>query len=560
MLSNNELRDQRDRFVAFAFCSADGLLEVDKNGKITFAAGVVNKLFLGLDERAILGRDFLSLFIRPHRLHLQRFMALVRKCDRIDEVRAMTREGDDNGTKVVCSFCHMESLGDRLFVAVRRAQVGRWMEPGRDLKSGLFAHNRFAEILREKANDGSLNTKDLTVSVVNFPYMDDMISSLDEDEQNEFMVMMGDMLRVVSVDGDSAADLGDGSFCVLHDKDTDAQLIEDQLKGFISDVDVLDEDKITLSTDTMELSEDLGSTEELISGVVYTLEQIVRKEKGERLDLAKSFPEIVAQVSKRKADLQRVLDTGAFVLAYHPIIDVKSGDMHHFEVLVRFSDQAADESPFELISFAEQTGMIGQLDRLILQKAVSRLRSTSHSLLPSVAVNLSGATIGEDDTRKWLLETLDSNLDLRGRLLFEVTESMRIKNTKKANALFEEIRSRGFPICLDDFGAGSSNFEYLSTLTVDVVKFDGPIVRNAMKSPRGQAFLSALVTFCHSLKMETVAEMIDSREMLDFIRNCGVDYAQGYLFGKPTTDLRVVNRHRKNVMPCEAAPVPKIAM
>ena len=107
-----------------------------------------------------------------------------------------------------------------------------------------------------------------------------------------------------------------------------------------------------------------------------------------------------------------------------------------------------------------------------------------------------------------------------------------------ANQFIQNLRGEGFPVCLDDFGAGAANFQYLSTMEVDVVKLDGSAVRNAQKAPRGKAFLKSLVGLCRDLGVETIAEMVDDEEGLKFIRECGVQYVQGYLFGKPNTNIK----------------------
>ncbi|MCB2107988.1 MAG: EAL domain-containing protein, partial [Rhodobacteraceae bacterium] len=81
-----------------------------------------------------------------------------------------------------------------------------------------------------------------------------------------------------------------------------------------------------------------------------------------------------------------------------------------------------------------------------------------------------------------------------------------------------------------------ASFQYLSVLEVDVVKLDGSAVKNAQAAPKGRAFLRALTTLCKTMKVETIAEMVDSRETLEFVRDCGVEYVQGFLFGKPDPD------------------------
>ncbi|NQV55146.1 MAG: EAL domain-containing protein [Rhodospirillales bacterium] len=106
-----------------------------------------------------------------------------------------------------------------------------------------------------------------------------------------------------------------------------------------------------------------------------------------------------------------------------------------------------------------------------------------------------------------------------------------------ANRFFQTLRKDGYKVCLDDFGAGAASFQYLATLEVDVVKLDGSAIKNALVANQGRAFLTALVRMCQDIGVETVAEMIDDQEILDFVRSCGVDYVQGFFFGKPSKEI-----------------------
>jgi EAL domain-containing protein (putative c-di-GMP-specific phosphodiesterase class I) len=221
-------------------------------------------------------------------------------------------------------------------------------------------------------------------------------------------------------------------------------------------------------------------------------------------------------------------------VAFHPILDVRSGAVHHYEALVRF-DGNFDISPYKRITFAEETGLINEFDIAMARKCVEWLRKHKGDKV-SLAVNISGMSVDNAQYTKELHELLDADTWLKHFLLFEITESARVADLKKANAFVQGLRGKGFHVCLDDFGAGAASFQYLSVLEVDVVKLDGSAVKNAQSAPKGRAFLKALTTLCKTMQVETIAEMVDSRETLEFVRDCGVEYVQGWLFGKPDAD------------------------
>jgi EAL domain-containing protein (putative c-di-GMP-specific phosphodiesterase class I) len=153
--------------------------------------------------------------------------------------------------------------------------------------------------------------------------------------------------------------------------------------------------------------------------------------------------------------------------------------------------------------------------------------------------NISGNSLAQDSYVKELRSILKENTWLEEKLMFEITESSRIDDLKAANSFITGLRDLGYQVCLDDFGAGAASFQYLSSLEIDVVKLDGPAIQNAKTMPKGRAFLSALTELCHKLKIETIAEMIEDVDDLKFVRQCGVDYIQGYLIGKPNPNIQV---------------------
>ncbi|MBL6946901.1 MAG: EAL domain-containing protein, partial [Rhodospirillales bacterium] len=173
------------------------------------------------------------------------------------------------------------------------------------------------------------------------------------------------------------------------------------------------------------------------------------------------------------------------------------------------------------------------------QKAVDWLgKWPRNTVRYKIAVNISGHSVGNDMYVSSLHKLLRENSWVNDKLLFEITESSRMADLESANSFIQGLRKEGHHVCLDDFGAGSASFQYLSALDVDVVKLDGSAIRNAQAGPKGRAFLTALSALCQSLTVQTIAEMIDKEEGLFFVRDCGVNYVQGFLFGRPSQNIK----------------------
>jgi EAL domain-containing protein (putative c-di-GMP-specific phosphodiesterase class I) len=191
-----------------------------------------------------------------------------------------------------------------------------------------------------------------------------------------------------------------------------------------------------------------------------------------------------------------------------------------------------------MITFAEDVGLIWHFDLAMAKKVVEWLQPRRANKY-KIAVNISGQSIANPAYHAKLFALLEANPWTSENMLFEITESARIADLADANQFFQTLRKKGYEVCLDDFGAGAASFQYLASLDVDVVKLDGSAVKNALAAKKGRAFLSALTKLCKDIGVETVAEMVDDAETLNFVRDCGVDFAQGYLFGKPAIDITV---------------------
>jgi EAL domain-containing protein (putative c-di-GMP-specific phosphodiesterase class I) len=169
------------------------------------------------------------------------------------------------------------------------------------------------------------------------------------------------------------------------------------------------------------------------------------------------------------------------------------------------------------------------------RKVLDHVRDNPRDIPFPVAVNLSGHSLEQAGFLPALCELLDQYDIDPHHVLFEVTETSRIRGLADVNSGLQTLRERGHEICLDDFGAGAANFEYLSALDVDIIKFDGGAMRTALANPKGRAFLKATALLCRDLGIHTIAEMIHDQASYELVRDLGIDYGQGYHLGPPIT-------------------------
>lgn len=221
-----------------------------------------------------------------------------------------------------------------------------------------------------------------------------------------------------------------------------------------------------------------------------------------------------------------------FTLVYQPIVALDNGSTHHFEALARFG--GATQAPTGRIAMAEELGLIQDFDLAVAETALKQMRQPGFGLV-KVAVNVSGVSLAGDTYVDGLLKMTANAPDIRKRLLIEVTETATLTDLGSAARRLKALHDAGIKVCLDDFGVGAGTLDYLRRLPVDIVKIDGAFVRDLNSDAKVRTLAAHLVELCKSLNIATVAEMVEIEDEAAIVRTLGVDYAQGWLFGRPSS-------------------------
>jgi diguanylate cyclase (GGDEF)-like protein/PAS domain S-box-containing protein len=242
------------------------------------------------------------------------------------------------------------------------------------------------------------------------------------------------------------------------------------------------------------------------------------------------------------ARLVNARDEGRLDLVFQPIVQIAglAGARPHYELLLRLLDEnGATVLPDEFIPAAERYNLMPSLDRWVVEKVlrdiVPSTREGVEEAAFTVAINLSGTTLSDPSFLEFLIDSLEAHEPTPGALCFEVTETAAITNLGHASYLMREMASRGCLIALDDFGSGLSSFNYLRTLPVHYLKIDGQFVQNVASDPIDRSMVEAIVQIGRAIGIETVAERVETPEVLETLKRIGVGYAQGFLCGRPAS-------------------------
>ncbi|MCP3385071.1 EAL domain-containing protein [Bradyrhizobium sp. CCGUVB4N] len=233
-----------------------------------------------------------------------------------------------------------------------------------------------------------------------------------------------------------------------------------------------------------------------------------------------------------EGDLRDAIARCQFEVHYQPFMDASTGARRGFEALVRWRHPARGLiPPDQFIALAEETGLIVPLGEFVLRRACADAANWPSDLM--VAVNLSPIQFKEADLFDVICAALrDSGLSPQ-RLEIEITESVLLERGTENHAFMERLKHIGIELALDDFGTGYSSLSYLTAFPFDKIKIDRSFVRNLTHQPRSSAIISSIVTLARGLDMSVTAEGVETADEFERLRALGVNFAQGYLFGRP---------------------------
>lgn len=222
-----------------------------------------------------------------------------------------------------------------------------------------------------------------------------------------------------------------------------------------------------------------------------------------------------------------------------PVGDQK-GTGCHIEILMRMLDDEGNIIlPMAFIPAAERYGLMPRLDRWTVENIIKNCASTIAERIHIAredcmfAINLSGVSLKDQEFRNWLHATLKERPGLGELLCFEITETAAIGDLVTINDFIAELRAFGCRFALDDFGSGLSSFGYLKNLKVDYLKIDGAFVQDMGEDTLDYSMVEAIHRIGHQVGIKTVAEYVESQEVLNCLRRIGIDYAQGDHLHKP---------------------------
>jgi ammonium transporter, Amt family len=248
------------------------------------------------------------------------------------------------------------------------------------------------------------------------------------------------------------------------------------------------------------------------------------------------------EISQRRGEaqwmvrIQSALEHGRFELNYQPIIPLNDKGEHiHYEILLRMiGDNGELIPPGAFIPSAERYQLMARIDRWVIENLFSWMDNYwDYNSNDIFAINLSGQSLADENLLYRIRKLFSEYAVPANRICFEITETSAISNLSKAQIFMDELKQLGCLFALDDFGSGLSSFAYLKSLDVDYLKIDGAFVKDMAEDPIDRAMVESIHNIGSVLKLKTIAEFVENGEILNALKQVGVDFAQGYGVARP---------------------------
>ncbi|MBC8157535.1 EAL domain-containing protein [Armatimonadetes bacterium] len=420
---------------------------------------------------------------------------------------------------------------------VAEAKINRlaYYDPLTDLPNRAY----FAQLMETMITEKKLEKFALLfIDIDNFSAVNE---SLGHSCGDQILCNISEILKKQMVFGNELVRFGGDEFViVVKNVVSNAQLkayVEQILKEFQKPFEIGGENfHITLSMGISTYPFDGETAEKILKHADIALNNVKAHGKNGYKLFSFELDESVAKRLKLERDLRKAVENKEFELFYQPKFDIGRNQVLGYEALLRWHHPKRGlVSPLEFIPVAEETGLIIPIGEWVIQKAAEQLyywQQQGHAEL-TIAVNLSARQFKDErlvDRFRQIRKT--TGVDLT-KLELEITETTALYDIQYAINVLRELKELGLKISLDDFGTGYSSLNYLTQLPIDHLKIDKSFLKNTIEQKSGEQIIRSVIGLAHACNLKVVAEGVETRGQLDFLRDEKCDMIQGFYISRP---------------------------
>lgn len=407
-----------------------------------------------------------------------------------------------------------------------------------DKLTGLFNRGYFHRLLKQFEEHGPLRVNHYAVAVLNLDRFKAVNEHLGQDVGDQLLRDLAARLNNLSDPVRQVARLCSDEFALLIEFEGDRDVLREALSVALSEISrpcLIDDQEVVITASAGACIVHPGNLKQLLNQAMAAM-NMARQQGGNRVQLYQ--PSLASDPAERdhlKADLQQAVKDGAIAVAYQPKLNLASGLIDSMEALARWKHpQDGWIDPEVFIPLAEETGLIAAIGNLVLDRACTDVAGWHRNGLGnmSVSVNLCSDQTYDEELYDRVAGVLQRSGLPAEYLELEVTESMLMEDLAHAEDYLNKLRSMGVHLTLDDYGTGYSSLNSLKRFPIDALKIDRSFMRE-INDGTASPVIEAIMAMTASLKMSVVAEGVETREQLNYLKRLGCDYVQGFLVSRP---------------------------
>ncbi len=409
----------------------------------------------------------------------------------------------------------------------------------RDPLTGLYNRRKFQEFMQYEIIRATRHQRGFSVIMIdldNFKYINDTFGHpIGDMVLKELSTMLAEGLRR----GDVLARLGGDEFAIILPETPSAngfqvaKKLHEALAGREFELPV-GKIRSTASFSMVSFPEDGQTEAQIYSAMDVVLYKAKTRGKNQVMTAESEEDRSMMSIFKQGEFLRKAIRENRIEVFLQPLVDVRTREPMAFESLVRIRDGEIIIPAEEFIEVAEDLGLAKELDREVFRKGLAHYAVIAKKH-PNVKMffNLFPRSFSDIEWVRGMPEMIRSAGVPCESIVLEITEREALPNLTHVRAVIEELRAYRISVALDDFGSGFSSFLYLKYLSIDYVKIEGSFVRNIVADERDRIIVEQINSMAHQFGLKTVAEFVEDEMTASLLAEIGVDFAQGYHYGRP---------------------------
>ncbi len=555
-----EISASNERFKDFADSSSDWLWEIDDKFNFSYVSPGITGV-LGYSPNEMIGEPFAAMFTQNGEDEGTKVLieTLLERRQPYRDIEFWTHSKQGKAVCVRISGVPVQDV-DGHFIGFRGAASNQTASKidrenvqklaTTDQLTGLYNRHRFQEELERTLALAQRHDDYGVLLLIDLDRFKNINDTYGHEAGDIYLKAVAEVFKITLRTTDVISRLGGDEFAIIMHNLTPKQA-QKKVKELIDNINDL---RVSYRGAILQASMSVGMVSYPLEGkdsssivTAADLAMYRAKEMGRNRVFVDDSGDISAGAQEARLQLEWLdrlrdsLNNDDFEVFFQPMIPTHVEDMPIYESLIRVRDERGKiGEPSLFIKAAEHYGIVQQLDRQVIQRVIKHLSELKEQrgLEATASINISGMSLGVPEILVSLREGLRKYKNVNpNKIIIEVTETAAVRSMEEAQSFVNELKEIGCNFALDDFGVGFSSFSYIKHLDIDYLKLDGSYIQHLDKSREDQLFVQSLVSLAKGLGIKTIAEFVETKEVMDLLKDFGVDYIQGYYISKAQPDL-----------------------